>query len=167
MNAIIETSLGNIKVELFDDKVPNTVLNFVELAQVIKEWADVKSKKKIKRKFYDGLIFHRVIPEFMIQSGCPIGTGAGGPGYNFEDEIDKSLKFDKSGVLAMANSGPNTNGSQFFITEAAAPWLNGKHTIFGQVIDGIDIVSKIARAETDFSDKPIDDIVIKTIIIEK
>ena len=143
MNAVIETSLGTIRIELFPDKAPKTVANFAGLAEGTKEFTDIKTGKKIKKKFYDGLIFHRVIPEFMIQGGCPAGEGTGGPGYKFEDEIDPELKFDKSGRLAMANSGPGTNGSQFFITEVSTPWLNGNHTIFGQVTDGMDVVKKI------------------------
>lgn len=167
MNAVIETSLGTIRIELFPDKAPKTVANFAGLAEGTKEFTDIKTGKKIKKKFYDGLIFHRVIPEFMIQGGCPAGEGTGGPGYKFEDEIDPELKFDKSGRLAMANSGPGTNGSQFFITEVSTPWLNGNHTIFGQVTDGMDVVKKIARTEVDFSDKPLTPVVIKSIIIER
>ncbi|MDR1195460.1 MAG: peptidylprolyl isomerase [Endomicrobium sp.] len=167
MNAVIETSLGTITIELFPDKAPKTVENFINLAEGTKEFTDLKTGKKTKRKFYDGLAFHRVIPDFMVQGGCPLGTGTGGPGYKFEDEIDPSLKFDKPGKLAMANAGPNTNGSQFFITEVATPWLNGNHTIFGQVISGMDIVKKITRTETDFSDKPIEPVVIKSVTIER
>ncbi|MDR3112726.1 MAG: peptidylprolyl isomerase [Elusimicrobiota bacterium] len=163
MNATIETSLGNIKINFFEDKAPATVANFIGLAQGKKEFTDIKTGKKVKRKFYDGLIFHRVIPEFMIQSGCPLGTGTGGPGYTFKDEIDDTLKFDKPGILAMANCGIDTNGSQFFITEVETSWLNGNHTIFGIVEDGLDIVKTIARAAADFSDKPVDDIIIETI----
>ncbi|MDR1940867.1 MAG: peptidylprolyl isomerase [Endomicrobium sp.] len=166
MIAVIETTLGTIKIKLLPQNAPITVANFTELAQGTKEWTDPKTGKKVKKKFYDGLIFHRVIPEFMIQGGCPIGKGTGGPGYTFQDEIDPSLKFDKPGILAMANAGKNTNGSQFFITEVATPWLNGNHTIFGYVCEGMDIIKKIAHVETDFSDKPADDIVIKQIIIE-
>lgn len=167
MNAVIETSLGTIRIELFPDKAPKTVANFAELAEGTKEFTDIKTGKKIKKKFYDGLIFHRVIPEFMIQGGCPAGEGTGGPGYKFEDEIDPELKFDKSGRLAMANSGPDTNGSQFFITEVSTPWLNGNHTIFGQVTEGMDVVKKIARTEVDFSDKPLTPVVIKSVTIER
>ncbi|MDR2427227.1 MAG: peptidylprolyl isomerase [Endomicrobium sp.] len=167
MNAVIETSQGTITIELFPDSAPDTVENFIGLAEGMKEFTDLKTGKKTKKKFYDGLIFHRVIPQFMIQGGCPLGTGSGGPGYKFKDEIEPSLKFDKPGRLAMANSGPDTNGSQFFITETSTPWLNGNHTIFGQVISGLDIVKKIARIEADFSDKPIDPVVIKTITIER
>jgi peptidyl-prolyl cis-trans isomerase A (cyclophilin A) len=167
MNAIIETSLGTIKIKLLPENAPLTVANFVELAEGTKEFTDPKTGKTAKKKFFDGLIFHRVIPEFMIQGGDPIGTGTGGPGYKFKDEIDSSLKFDKPGILAMANAGPNTNGSQFFITEVSTPWLNGNHTIFGQVTEGLEIIKKIARVEVDFSDKPVDPVVIKSITIEK
>ena len=167
MYAIFETSMGTIKVELFPDKAPKTVENFIGLAEGTKEFTDIKTGKKATRKFYDGIAFHRVIPKFMIQGGCPLGTGTGGPGYKFEDEIDSSLKFDVPGRLAMANAGPNTNGSQFFITEASTAWLNGNHTIFGQVTEGMDIVNKIANTEVDFSDKPIVPVVIKSVTIER
>ncbi len=167
MNAIIETSMGTIKIKLLPENAPLTVENFVELAEGTKEFIDPQTGKKTKKKYYDGLIFHRVIPEFMIQGGDPTGTGRGGPGYKFQDEIDPSLKFDKPGILAMANAGPNTNGSQFFITEVATPWLNGNHTIFGHVTEGLDIIKKIARTEVDFSDKPIEPVVIKSVKIEK
>lgn len=167
MIAVIETSMGTIKIKLLSENAPLTVANFVELSEGTKEFTDPKTGKKTKKKFYDGLIFHRVIPEFMIQGGDPLGTGTGGPGYRFQDEIDPSLKFDKPGILAMANSGPNTNGSQFFITEVSTPWLNGNHTIFGQVTEGLDVVKKIARTEVDFSDKPVEPVIIKSITIEK
>ncbi|MDR0823269.1 MAG: peptidylprolyl isomerase [Endomicrobium sp.] len=155
MNAEIKTNLGTMKFELLDKNAPITVANFVDLA----------TGKKTGKKFYDGLKFHRVIPEFMIQGGCPLGTGTGGPGYKFEDEIDKNLKFDKGGILAMANAGPNTNGSQFFITEVATPWLNGNHTIFGFITEGLDIVKKIAHVEVDFSDSPVEPVIIESITI--
>ena len=169
MKAIIETSMGTIEINLFPEQAPKTVANFVELAQGTKEWTDPKTGKKVKKPFYDNLTFHRVIPEFMIQGGCPLGTGTGGPGYKFDDEIDPSLKFDKPGLLAMANAGPNTNGSQFFITEVKTPWLNGHHTIFGEVVGSkdLDIVKKIARVACDFSDSPLEPVIIKKITIEK
>ena len=169
MKAIIETSMGTIEVELFADKAPVTVENFVGLATGTKEFTDLKTGKKTKKKFYDGLTFHRVIPEFMIQGGCPLGTGTGGPGYTFEDETNNGLKFNKPGLLAMANAGPNTNGSQFFITEVTTPWLNGHHTIFGQVVsmEDLEVVKKIARVETGFSNDPIEPVIINKIIIEK
>lgn len=169
MKAIIETSMGTIEVELFADKAPITVENFVGLATGTKEFTDLKTGKKTKKKFYDGLTFHRVIPEFMIQGGCPLGTGTGGPGYTFEDETNNGLKFNKPGLLAMANAGPNTNGSQFFITEVTTPWLNGHHTIFGQVVsmEDLEVVKKIARVETGFSNDPIEPVIINKITIEK
>ena len=169
MKAIIETSMGTIEVELFADKAPITVANFVGLAEGKKEFTDPKTGKKEKRKFYDGLTFHRVIPEFMIQGGCPLGTGTGGPGYTFEDETDNGLKFSQPGLLAMANAGPNTNGSQFFITEVTTPWLNGHHTIFGQVVssEDLEIVKKIARVDCGFSNDPIDPVYIEKITIEE
>jgi len=168
MRAIIETSMGTIEIDLFADKAPITVANFVGLANGTKEFTDLKTGKKTKRKFYDGLTFHRVIPEFMIQGGCPLGTGTGGPGYTFEDETNNGLKFNKPGLLAMANAGPNTNGSQFFITEVSTPWLNGHHTIFGQVVSNkdLEIVKKIARVETGFSNDPIEPVTIEKITIE-
>ena len=169
MKAIIETSMGTIEVELFPDKAPVTVANFVGLATGKKEFTNPKTGKKEKKKFYDGLTFHRVIPEFMIQGGCPLGTGTGGPGYTFEDETNNGLKFNKPGLLAMANAGPNTNGSQFFITEVTTPWLNGHHTIFGQVVsnEDLEIVKKIARVDCGFSNDPIDPVYIEKITIEE
>ena len=169
MKAIIETSMGTIELELFLNKAPVTVENFVGLATGTKEFTDLETGKKTKRKFYDGLTFHRVIPEFMIQGGCPLGTGTGGPGYTFKDETDNGLKFNKPGLLAMANAGPNTNGSQFFITEVNTPWLNGHHTIFGQVVSNkdLEIVKKIARVETGISNDPAEPVIIKKITIEE
>ena len=143
--AIFHTNQGTITCSLFEKEAPKTVANFVGLADGTKEWTDPKTGKKVKRRFYDGLIFHRVIPNFMIQGGDPEGTGRGGPGYRFEDEFHPDLKFDKPGKLAMANSGPNSNGSQFFITHVPTPWLDNKHTIFGQVIEGQDIVDTIGK----------------------
>jgi len=132
MFALFETNQGNFKIKLFADKAPKTVENFVGLAKGTKEWTDPKSGEKVKKPFYDGLIFHRVIPNFMIQGGCPTGTGTGGPGYRFEDEFPAGApKHDKPGILSMANAGPGTNGSQFFVTVAATPWLDGRHTVFG------------------------------------
>jgi len=135
----IETTMGDIEVQLFSEEVPKTVDNFVTLA---------------KKGFYDGIIFHRVIPEFMIQTGDPTGTGTGGPGYKFNDEFSSKLKHDKPGILSMANSGPNTNGSQFFITEIPTPWLDRRHSVFGLVTKGIEIISAIARVPRDDQDKP-------------
>ncbi len=144
--ATFTTSMGDIVVKLLPEKAPKTVENFVGLAEGTKEWKDPASGKAVKKPLYDGTIFHRVIPEFMIQGGDPMGTGVGGPGYRFADEIDAGNRFDKPGLLAMANAGPNTNGSQFFITEVPTPHLNRGHTIFGEVVKGFDLVPKIARA---------------------
>lgn len=166
--AVFETSQGNFVVRLFPEEAPKTVANFVELAQGTKEFVDPKTSKKVKRPFYDGLIFHRVIPDFMIQGGDPMGTGTGGPGYQFEDEFGSSRVFDKPGILAMANAGPNTNGSQFFITVAATPWLNRKHTIFGEVVEGYDVVEKISLVDQNpGNNRPTTPVVIKSLKIEK
>lgn len=154
--AVIKTNMGNIELELFADKTPKTVENFVGLA---------------KKGYYNGVIFHRVIDNFMIQGGDPTGTGRGGEslwGGKFDDEIDPTLTFDKPGYLAMANAGPNTNGSQFFITTVPTPWLNGHHTIFGKVVGGMDVVNKISKVETTKPyDRPVKDVVMKEVIIEK
>ena len=167
MIAIFETNKGTFKIKLFADKAPKTVANFVGLAEGTKEWSDPNTNKKVKKPFYDGLKFHRVIPNFMIQGGDPLGTGTGGPGYRFEDEFDKTVSHSKPGILSMANAGPNTNGSQFFITVAATPWLDGKHTIFGEVIEGMDVVNAIAVVRTGGMDRPAEDVVIKHLKIEK
>jgi len=161
------TSEGNFEIQLFHSKAPNTVDNFADLAEGKKEFTDPKTKEKVKRPFYDGLIFHRVIEGFMVQGGCPLGTGTGGPGYTFKDEFDKSLRHDEPGVLSMANAGPNTNGSQFFITVAPTPWLDGKHSIFGKITKGLDVIMKISQVETGANDKPKKDIVVKTIKITR
>lgn len=160
LKAIISTSLGEIECSLFDKQAPKTVNNFVDLASGNKDFTDPLTKKTVKNRFYDGIIFHRVIPNFMIQGGDPTGTGRGGPGYSFEDEIVSDLKFDRPGRLAMANSGPNTNGSQFFITTVNTPWLNGKHTIFGQVVKGQEVVEKISKVPTKRQNRPLEDVVI-------
>ncbi len=165
MFAIFETNKGNIKIKLFADKAPKTVENFVGLAEGTKEFTDPKTDKKTKRAFYDGLIFHRVIPNFMIQGGCPLGTGTGDPGYRFADEFDKSLTHDKPGKLSMANAGPGTNGSQFFITVAATPWLDGKHTIFGEVVEGYENVEAISKVRTGMQDKPVEPVILKHVQI--
>jgi peptidyl-prolyl cis-trans isomerase A (cyclophilin A) len=144
--AVFQTSRGNIVVKLFEKEAPKTVANFVGLATGKQEWVDPRNGQKSKAKLYDGTAFHRVIPQFMIQGGDPLGTGTGGPGYRFEDEFQSGRKFDRPGLLAMANAGPNTNGSQFFITEVPTPHLNNKHTIFGEVVKGHDLVPQIARA---------------------
>ena len=167
MSAVIETSMGKFVVKLYLDKTPETVANFTGLAEGTKEWTDPSTGQTIKKPFYDGLIFHRVIPNFMIQGGCPQGNGMGGPGYKFKDEIVEGLIFDRPGLLAMANSGPATNGSQFFITTAATPWLNGRHTIFGEVTEGKDIVTTIGQVPRDGSDRPTTPVVINKVTIVK
>ena len=144
--ATFKTSAGDIVVKLFPDKAPKTVDNFVALVEGTKEWTDPTTRQKVKRKLYDGTVFHRVIPDFMIQGGDPLGTGYGGPGYKFADEIGPDNKFDRPGLLAMANAGPNTNGSQFFSTEVQTPHLTRGHTIFGEVVKGFERIPEIARA---------------------
>jgi peptidyl-prolyl cis-trans isomerase A (cyclophilin A) len=164
--AVFHTSMGTFKAELLEENAPTTVANFVELATGRREWRDPRDGVRKTEPLYDGTVFHRVIPDFMIQGGDPEGTGRGGPGYRFEDELPPGgPKFDKPGVLAMANAGPDSNGSQFFVTVAATPWLNNKHTIFGEISEGMEIVDAIARVETDASDRPADDIVIESIEI--
>jgi peptidyl-prolyl cis-trans isomerase A (cyclophilin A) len=144
--AIFQTSQGNITVRLLEKDAPETVANFVGLATGSKEWTDPRTRAKSHAKLYDGTVFHRVIPNFMIQGGDPLGTGTGDPGYRFKDEFGSGRSFDKPGLLAMANAGPNTNGSQFFITEVPTPHLNNRHTIFGEVVKGFELVPKIGRA---------------------
>jgi peptidyl-prolyl cis-trans isomerase A (cyclophilin A) len=166
--AVFDTSLGKITCKLFEKDAPNTVRNFIELAEGDREWKDRISGKKGPGPLYNGTIFHRVIPNFMIQGGDPSGTGMGGPGYQFADETKGSPhKFDKPGKLAMANAGPNTNGSQFFITVAPTTWLTGNHTIFGEVIEGQDVVNKITQVQRDRNDKPTKDIVLNSVKIER
>ena len=150
--AVIETTKGRIVAELYQDEVPNTVANFIKLA---------------KNKFYDGILFHRVIPGFMVQTGDPSGDGTGGPGYMFEDEFSPNLKHDSPGVLSMANRGPDTNGSQFFITLAATPWLDGKHAVFGRVVEGQSVVDAIAAVQRDGRDRPLSEIRMTTVTIEE
>jgi peptidyl-prolyl cis-trans isomerase A (cyclophilin A) len=145
IHATFQTSAGDIVVKLLPEKAPKTVENFLGLAEGTREWSDPKTGQKVKRPLYDGTVFHRVIPDFMIQGGDPLGTGTGGPGYRFADEIGPDNKFDRPGLLAMANAGPNTNGSQFFITEVPTPHLNRGHTIFGEVVKGGELIAKIAR----------------------
>ena len=144
--ATFKTSLGDIVVKLLPEKAPKTVENFLGLAEGTKEWKDPRSGQMVKKPLYDGTVFHRVIPQFMIQGGDPLGTGTGGPGYKFADEIGPDNKFDRPGLLAMANAGPNTNGSQFFITEVPTPHLNRGHTIFGEVVKGQELIAKITAA---------------------
>jgi peptidyl-prolyl cis-trans isomerase A (cyclophilin A) len=152
--AIFETSLGNIVCKLFEKETPKTVDNFIGLAEGTREFTNSMTGKKEKRNFYDGLTFHRVIPRFMIQGGCPGGDGRGGPGYSFADEFHPSLKHSKAGKLSMANAGPNTNGSQFFITVAPTPHLDNRHTIFGEVVEGQAVADKISSTPRDSMDKP-------------
>ncbi len=165
--AIFETSMGNIVVKLLEKEAPKTVANFVGLAEGTKEFTNEATGKKEKRNFYDGLGFHRVIPQFMIQGGCPRGDGRGGPGYTFGDEFHSSLRHSKAGKLSMANSGPGTNGSQFFITVAATPWLDNRHTIFGEVVEGQDVADKISNAPRDSSDRPKTPISLQKVKIER
>jgi len=166
--ATFETTEGNVVVRLFEKEAPKTVKNFVDLAEGKKEWTHPGTRKKSSDPLYNGSIFHRVIPNFMIQGGDPMGSGYGGPGYQFEDETKGSPhKFDKAGKLAMANSGPNTNGSQFFITVAPTTWLTGNHTIFGEVVEGQDVVDKIANVPRGKNDKPNKDVQIKTVKIDR
>ena len=150
--ADFDTSMGSFRIELYSDLAPNTVKNFVDLAN---------------KKFYDGVIFHRVIDDFMIQGGDPTGTGMGGPGYSIPDEFGEGLKHDSKGILSMANAGPNTGGSQFFITLVPTPWLDGHHAIFGHVIEGMEVVEAIGHTKTDRHDRPVNEVVINSIIIKE
>jgi peptidyl-prolyl cis-trans isomerase A (cyclophilin A) len=166
--AIFDTSEGQIVVRLFESEAPKTVKNFVDLAEGKREWTHPGTRQKSSNPLYNGSVFHRVIPQFMIQGGDPMGTGFGGPGYQFEDETKGSPhKFDKTGKLAMANSGPNTNGSQFFITVAPTPWLTGNHTIFGEVVEGQDIADKISNLPRNRQDKPNKEVVVNSVKIER
>jgi peptidyl-prolyl cis-trans isomerase A (cyclophilin A) len=159
--------MGTFKVKLMPEHAPATVANFVELARGERKWHDPRDGATKAEPLYDGTIFHRVIPDFMIQGGDPEGSGRGGPGYQFEDEVPQGgPKFDRPGKMAMANAGPNTNGSQFFVTVAATPWLNGKHTIFGEVTEGMDVVEAISRTPTGGQDRPRNDVVIEKVQIE-
>ena len=168
MYVTFETTLGKFKAKLFFDKAPETVNNFVDLAEGNKEWKDPVTGNKKKSHFYDGLIFHRVIPKFMIQGGDPAGNGTGGPGYQFKDEINADAHFDKPGILAMANAGKDTNGSQFFITVAPTNWLDGKHTIFGEVTEGMDVVKKISETPRDqMNDMPLKPVKITNVTIQR
>ena len=167
MYAIFETTKGKIVCRLFAKETPKTVANFIGLAEGTKQWLDPRTNKPSNSKLYDGLIFHRVIPNFMIQGGDPLGMGYGGPGFAFEDEIVQGLGFDKPGLLAMANSGPNTNGSQFFITQVATPWLTGHHTIFGEVVSGQEVIDAIVAAPRNNQDKPITPIAINKLVIKR
>lgn len=167
--ATLHTSMGDIRVNLFADQAPKTVRNFTGLADGSQEWTDPTTRAKSNSPLYDGTIFHRVISDFMIQGGDPLGTGTGGPGYDFADEFHPELQFDRPYLLAMANAGPNTNGSQFFITVRATAWLNRKHSIFGEVADqpSRDVVDAIAAVPTGRNDRPQTDVVINSITVTR
>ncbi len=162
--ARLVTSLGNIVVRLEEDRAPKTVKNFVGLATGSQEWKHPRTGQTQKGvAYYDGTIFHRVIPNFMIQAGDPLGQGTGGPGYQFEDEFHPELRHASPGVLSMANAGPGTNGSQFFITEGATPHLDNRHSVFGQAVVGVDVIKKITRVKTGARDKPVEDVVLQRV----
>jgi peptidyl-prolyl cis-trans isomerase A (cyclophilin A) len=165
--AHIDTNEGKITVRLFDKDAPKTVDNFVGLAEGTREWLEPATGRKVKRPYYDGVIFHRVIDGFMIQGGDPTGTGRGGPGYQFADEFSPRLRHSKAGVLSMANAGPNTNGSQFFITLAATPHLDNRHAVFGEVVEGMDVVRRIGQVAKSSGDRPVRDVVMEKVTIER
>ena len=165
--ATFVTTEGSFKARLFDQEAPKTVENFVGLAEGTKDWTDPRTNRKVRQPYYDGVIFHRVIDGFMIQGGDPLGQGIGGPGYKFADEFHPSLRHSKAGILSMANSGPNTNGGQFFITLGPTPHLDNRHSVFGEVVEGMEIVKKIGSAKTGRGDRPVKDIVIETITVER
>ena len=165
--AVFTTSEGTFTVRLFDQEAPKTVENFVGLATGTKEWTDPRSNKKVKQPYYDGIVFHRVIDGFMIQGGDPLGQGIGGPGYTFADEFHPKLRHSKAGILSMANRGPNTNGGQFFITLGPTPHLDDRHSVFGEVVEGMDVIKKIGSTKTDGRDRPVKDVVIQSVKIEK
>jgi peptidyl-prolyl cis-trans isomerase A (cyclophilin A) len=167
LTATLRTSEGPVVIRLFPDHAPKTVQNFVDLAGGSRDWTDPRTRQTTNARLYDGTIFHRVIPRFMIQGGDPLGTGTGGPGYQFGDEIHPDLQFDRPYLLAMANAGPGTNGSQFFITVVPTPHLNGKHTIFGEVVDGRDVVDRISQTQTDRNDRPVQDVVLESVAVEE
>jgi peptidyl-prolyl cis-trans isomerase A (cyclophilin A) len=158
--AVFETNLGSFEAELYAKECPETVWNFINLAE---------GRQKTERggKFYDGLSFHRVIKDFVIQGGCPLGTGTGGPGYRFEDEFNASLKHDSAGMLSMANAGPGTNGSQFFVTLAPTPYLDNRHSVFGKVTEGMEVVKQIGSVQTGAGDRPVDEVVMQKVTIQR
>ena len=165
--ATMKTSLGVIVVRLFEDKAPKTVENFVGLASGTKEWTDPRTGEKVKRPLYNGTIFHRVIPNFMIQGGDPLGRGTGGPGFRFADEFNPDLRHNKPGILSMANSGPNTNGSQFFITTVPTPHLDNRHSVFGEVVQGQEVVVAIGNTQRGPGDRPVKDVVLQEVVISR
>jgi len=162
------TSEGNFTARLFETETPNTVANFIGLAEGSKEWSDPRSGRKVKEPYYNGTIFHRVIDGFMIQGGDPLGSGTGGPGFNFADEFHPKLRHSHAGILSMANRGPNTNGGQFFITLAETSWLDNKHSVFGEITDGMDVVNRIGHTPTSKpGDRPVKPITIQSVTIER
>ena len=161
------TSEGNFSIRLYDQETPKTVENFVGLAEGTKEWTDPRTDRTVKTPYYDGIIFHRIIDGFMIQGGDPLGKGIGGPGYTFEDEFHPSLRHSKAGMLSMANRGPNTNGGQFFITLGPTPHLDNRHTVFGEVVDGMDVIRRIGSVKTGAQDRPVKDVVIESVKIRR
>lgn len=165
--ADFSTTEGNFSVRLFDKEAPKTVENFVGLAEGTREWTDPRTNRPVTQPYYDGIIFHRVIDGFMIQGGDPLGKGTGGPGYEFADEFHPTLRHNKAGILSMANRGPNTNGGQFFITLAPTPHLDNRHTVFGEVVEGMDVVRKIGSTRTGAQDRPITDVVIQSVTIRR
>jgi peptidyl-prolyl cis-trans isomerase A (cyclophilin A) len=168
VHALFKTSEGSFKARLFDQEAPNTVTNFTGLAEGTKEWTDPRTGKRVKQPYYNGTVFHRVIGGFMIQGGDPLGQGTGGPGYTFNDEFSPKLRHSKAGILSMANRGPNTNGGQFFITLDQTPWLNDKHSVFGEVVEGLDVVTKIGGVATSKpGDRPVKPITIESVTIER
>ena len=168
MYAHFTTSEGKFSVRLFDAETPNTVANFTGLADGSKEWTDPRTGKKVTQPYFNGTVFHRVIDGFMIQGGDPLGQGTGGPGYTFGDEFHPTLRHSKAGILSMANRGPNTNGGQFFITLAATPWLDDKHSVFGEVAEGMDVVTKIGGIATSKpGDRPLKPITVESVVIER
>jgi peptidyl-prolyl cis-trans isomerase A (cyclophilin A) len=165
--ARVTTNEGEFVIRLFEKEAPKTVANFVGLAEGTIEWTHPGTGKKQKAPFYDGIIFHRVIDGFVIQGGDPLGKGYGGPGYKFEDEFHPSLRHSRAGMLSMANAGPNTNGSQFFITLGPTPHLDNRHSVFGEVVEGMDVVMKIGRTKVGAGDRPVKDIVMEKVTVER
>lgn len=167
LHAIVHTNHGDIDIHLFEDRAPKTVANFVGLATGKREWKHAGTGQWKSEPYYDGVIFHRIIDGFMIQGGDQTGTGRGGPGYKFEDEFHPELRHDSAGKLSMANAGPNTNGSQFFITLGATPHLDNRHAVFGEVVNGMDVVNKIGSVQTGRADRPVDDVVMESVEIKR